>query len=207
MLSSAFSTGQSAIASEPSRIDSVSRFGDATEPESRWSRPITIGAFTCRDATRSLKIAPGLRAVAVAEPADARGQPLEVHALLRQREPAHEVLVVREGLQERAVGRVDVLGIAGERHPAERPVALAEQRADERGHESRIAEVVHAGVLGLAAEVVAVVEQHGAAALELEHRAHLRGDRLVRASQVLLRIARAQRRGVRRPTDRPARSR
>ena len=35
VLSSAFSTGQSAMASEPSRIDSVSRFGDATEPESR----------------------------------------------------------------------------------------------------------------------------------------------------------------------------
>ena len=38
--------GQSAIASEPSAIASVSRYGDATDPESRWSRPITIGAFT-----------------------------------------------------------------------------------------------------------------------------------------------------------------
>jgi hypothetical protein len=55
---SAFSTGQSAIASEPSRMDSVSRFGEATEPASRWSRPITIGAFTRPAATRSLKIRP-----------------------------------------------------------------------------------------------------------------------------------------------------
>jgi hypothetical protein len=31
---------------EPSFIDSVSRFGLATEPVSRWSRPITIGAFS-----------------------------------------------------------------------------------------------------------------------------------------------------------------
>jgi hypothetical protein len=45
VFSSAFSSGQSETASEPSRIASVSRLGLATEPESRWSRPITIGAF------------------------------------------------------------------------------------------------------------------------------------------------------------------
>ena len=44
VLSSALSSGQSAMASEPSRIPSVSRLGEATEPVSRWSRPITIGA-------------------------------------------------------------------------------------------------------------------------------------------------------------------
>ena len=38
--------GQSATASEPSRMASVSRLGEATEPASRWSRPITIGALT-----------------------------------------------------------------------------------------------------------------------------------------------------------------
>ena len=38
--------GQSAMASLPSRIASVSRLGEATEPVSRWSRPITIGAET-----------------------------------------------------------------------------------------------------------------------------------------------------------------
>ena len=35
VLSSAFKIGQSAIASEPSRMPSVSRNGDATEPVSR----------------------------------------------------------------------------------------------------------------------------------------------------------------------------
>ena len=45
-LSSALSSGQSDTASEPSFIASVSRLGLATEPESRWSRPITIGAFS-----------------------------------------------------------------------------------------------------------------------------------------------------------------
>ena len=37
---------QSLTASVPSSIASVSRFGLATEPQSRWSRPITIGAFS-----------------------------------------------------------------------------------------------------------------------------------------------------------------
>ena len=57
---SAFSSGQSAIASEPSSMDSVSRYGEATEPESRWSRPITIGALTLPSATSWLKSRPAL---------------------------------------------------------------------------------------------------------------------------------------------------
>src|SRR5918994_384993 len=57
---SAFRIGQSAIASEPSRIDSVSRYGDATEPESRWSRPITTGADTAPVRTSSLIARPAL---------------------------------------------------------------------------------------------------------------------------------------------------
>ena len=58
VLTRAFSSGQSAIASEPSAIASVSRYGEATEPQSRWSRPITIGACTSPRATSSLKRSP-----------------------------------------------------------------------------------------------------------------------------------------------------
>ncbi|MNN17802.1 hypothetical protein D3C81_1309960 [compost metagenome] len=58
VLSSAFSSGQSDTASEPSRIASVSRLGEATEPQSRWSRPITTGAFSSPDLTISLKARP-----------------------------------------------------------------------------------------------------------------------------------------------------
>ena len=58
VLSSALSSGQSAIASEPSAIASVSRYGEATEPESRWSRPMTIGADSSPDATISLNFSP-----------------------------------------------------------------------------------------------------------------------------------------------------
>src|SRR5947209_20309894 len=58
VLTSAFSSGQSAIAAEPSAIASVSRYGEATEPASRWSRPITIGADSAPDATMSLNRTP-----------------------------------------------------------------------------------------------------------------------------------------------------
>ena len=57
-LTSALSSGQSAMASEPSAIASVSRYGEATEPESRWSRPITIGALISPEATISLNRSP-----------------------------------------------------------------------------------------------------------------------------------------------------
>ena len=60
VLTNALSSGQSAIASEPSAIASVSRYGEATDPESRWSRPITIGADTSPLATISLKRSPAL---------------------------------------------------------------------------------------------------------------------------------------------------
>ena len=55
---SAFKSGQSDTASEPSFIASVSRLGEATEPESKWSRPMTMGAFNSPEATISLNISP-----------------------------------------------------------------------------------------------------------------------------------------------------
>ena len=58
VLINALRIGQSAIASDPSSIASVSRLGLATLPASRWSRPITIGADTSPEATISLKRSP-----------------------------------------------------------------------------------------------------------------------------------------------------
>ena len=57
-LTRALRIGQSAIASEPSRIASVSRYGEATEPASRWSRPITTGALTAPLRTSSFIASP-----------------------------------------------------------------------------------------------------------------------------------------------------
>src|SRR3546814_13763129 len=58
VLRRALSSGQSETASDPSRIASVSRLGLATEPESRWSRPITTGALSSPDATLPLYARP-----------------------------------------------------------------------------------------------------------------------------------------------------
>ena len=58
VLTSAFRMAQSAMASEPSFIASVSRLGEATEPQSRWSRPMTMGALTLPELTSSWKRAP-----------------------------------------------------------------------------------------------------------------------------------------------------
>ena len=89
-----------------------------------------------------------LGALAVAQPADARRQSLKLNALACQREPSRQRLVVREHLGGQPVGAVDVRGIAGERHPAERSAAFAEQRADVFGHEAGDIEgALHAGAL------------------------------------------------------------
>ena len=58
VLSRAFRMGQSATASLPSRMPSVSRHGEATEPASRWSRPITTGALSTPSRTMRLKRRP-----------------------------------------------------------------------------------------------------------------------------------------------------
>ena len=111
---------------------------------------MTMGALTSPLATSSLKRSPALRPLAVAQPADARRQPLELDLLLRQAHPARQMLVLGEEFQDRCVGGVDVLGIAGERHPAERSLALAEERADVGRHEAGIAEGVLAAPLSKA---------------------------------------------------------
>ena len=160
---SALSSGQSAIASEPSAIASVSRWGEATEPVSRWSRPITIGAFTSPRGDHLVEAQPGQVALAVAEPADPRRQTLELHALGGQPDPARDVLLVAEQVEDRLVGGVDVGRVARQRHPAERPLALAEQRPHVGGHEARVGERVLVAVLGRQpAQRVAVVERLGA---------------------------------------------
>ena len=120
-------------------------------------------------------------ALSEAEPANARGQALEGDALARHLEPAVQVLVVWEERLHFRVGPVDVLGIAGERHPAERALAFAEERADVRGHEAGKRERVgHAFVLRDLADVVAVVHGGNAAPVQLEHRVHVLHDRRAR---------------------------
>ena len=130
---------------------------------------------------------PGLRPLAVAEPADPGGQALERDARLGHRDPAREAGIVGEELEDGAIGPRDVGRIARQRRPAERPAALAELRPDERRHEARVVERVgDARLLGLGAQVVAVVEDDRAGALEGEHRADMGGHRATRPPLVLV---------------------
>ena len=63
-------------------------------------------------------------ALAVPEPADARRQPLERDLLARELQPPLQPFVLGEELGHGGVGRGDVGGVARERRPAERPLAL-----------------------------------------------------------------------------------
>ncbi len=94
---------------------SVSRLGEATEPESRWSRPITIGRLQL--APRHHLVEGEAEPVPVAQPhpADARRQALEVDALARHVEPVVQMRVVGQQLLHLRVGAVDVLRVARKR--------------------------------------------------------------------------------------------
>ena len=82
-----------------------------------------------------------------------------------------------EDLHEGGIGLEDVGGLAGERGPAEWALALAEERPDERWHESRNIEcVLHAGLPRLGTDVVAVVEDDRSCTLEVEHGANVVRD-------------------------------
>ena len=192
VLSSAFRMGQSATPSEPSRMRSVSRVGAVTEPESRWSRVNAIGP---RDAAARHGVVDEqaeLAAVAVAEPADARGQAGELHGLARGGDPVRDRLA-REVLEDDVVDGVDVVRVAGDREPAERADALAEERPDVAlGEHAHVEGVLDAEQLRARAQAVAVLEHLGAAALELEHRADVVDERGVGAPDQLVAIAAAQ---------------
>ena len=118
-------------------------------------------------------------------------------------------LVLREQVEHRLVGAGDVLRVAGQRRPAERALALAEQRPDVgRDEAGEVERARVAGQLRLAADRVAVVEDLGALVLEADHRLDVAGHRLARAVGELLRLAlrrsRASRRTRRRSAGRPA---
>src|SRR3546814_1851349 len=60
-----------------------------------------------------------LVALAQADPADARGQALELDALARHVEPVMQVLVVGDQFLDLGVGLVDVFGVRSEEHTSE----------------------------------------------------------------------------------------
>ena len=119
--------------------------------------------------------------VAEADPADAGGETLKANALARHVEPIVQMLVVRHQFFDLGVGLIDVFGIAGERSPAKWADATTKQRADVGRHETgKLEGVGDALLLRHLTDVVAIVERRHARAVEIEHRAHMRGHRSAR---------------------------
>src|SRR5215207_6327244 len=109
------------------------------------------------------------------------------------RDPTRQTLVVRKELQDRIVRRRYVRLLARERSPPERPLALAEQRPDVRGHEPWIAvSTFEATEPGLPAQGVTVVEDRGAPLLETHHRRAVAGHRGAGFRDVMLWVGLAQ---------------
>src|SRR5437588_735483 len=88
--------------------------------------------------------------IAHAKPADPGGESLELHPLPRQPDPVDEVRILREQLENDFVRAKEILRIAGEGDPAERPLAFAEQGTDVLRDEPRNVEsILDAGIFRL----------------------------------------------------------
>ncbi len=130
---------------------------------------------------------------AITQPADARGQTLKRHALLGHANPAFQRFIFGEQFQNRFVGAEQILFIATQRHPAKRPFAFAEQRADKRRHEARIVErILYARIEGALPQIVAVIKHDRAALLKVQHCLHVPRHRRARSARKLGRITLAQ---------------
>src|ERR1041385_9104598 len=76
-----------------------------------------------------------LGAFTVTEPADARRQPLKMHAVARETQPAIQRPIFGKHLQREIVSLANVLRIARQRDPAKWPLTFAEERANVLRHE------------------------------------------------------------------------
>ena len=164
-LTSALRNTQSPMASVPSRIASVSRLGDATEPRVEVVAADDDGRLDLARAHQLVERQPRLVALAVAEPADARRQPLELHALVRPAAAsAAECAFSREQL-ERWPGRCRRCRRDRPRAPPSGTAPCPRRRAGgcTRARSRGCPNPSHAGERRLAAQVVAVVEGVAAA--------------------------------------------
>ncbi len=118
------------------------------------------------------------------------GQSLELDARPRHVEPIVQVSVAGRQLLHLGVGLENVLRIAGERDPAERPDAATEQRPDIGRHEARkIERVLDALLERHLPDVVAIVDRRDAGVKKSEHGAHMLSHRGLGGALDALRIA------------------
>ena len=100
------------------------------------------------------------RAVTITQPdpRDTCGQALKGDPLARHVEPVVQMRVLGKQFFHFLVGFIDILGIARQRHPAERANATAEQRADICGNKTGEGKgIFQTFVQGDLANVVAVI--------------------------------------------------
>ena len=119
----------------------------------------------------------GAVAVAEADPANAGGQALEGDPLARHVQPAVQAGVVGEQRLHRRIGLADIVRIAGQGGPAERADAAAEEGTDIGGDEAGEVEgLLHTGIEGDLADVVAIVGDGDAHGLEIQHGLNMVND-------------------------------
>ena len=154
-------SGQSAIASLPSTMPSVSRVGEATDAGSMWSRPSASGPTT-PSRTSSFRRRATRVALAETEPADSGGEPLQRNATARELDPGAQ-RVGADDLYDRVLATPEVGRIAAQHDPPKRPDAARQDRPhvglDESGDLRRLGEAVR---LGLRPQPVPVLEDDGA---------------------------------------------
>ncbi len=91
---------------------------------------MTIGALDFAALHQFVHGEAELGALAIAEPADTRGQSLKMDSLLRQFHPARENCVLGKHLERELIGARDVGGIATQRDPTKRSFPFAKERSD-----------------------------------------------------------------------------
>src|SRR6266542_6003844 len=111
-----------------------------------------------------------LGALAVTQPADARGQSLEADALLRQFDPAAQAEILGKHLQHQLVAHGNVARCARQGDPAEGTAPLAEERTNISLHKTgKVVGVLHSLAEGKGADIVAVIERDRAHLLHAQH--------------------------------------
>src|SRR5947209_14029808 len=79
---------------------------------------------------------PRFVALAVAQPADTRRQPLEMDFLAGQRDPTFQRSILREEFENSFIRAIDILRIPRQRYPAKRPLAATKQWTNIGGHKA-----------------------------------------------------------------------
>src|SRR5579859_380621 len=102
-----------------------------------------------------------LRPFAIAQPANAGGESLELDTFAGQADPSAQNAVVGEQFKHQIIGNSNIGRVAGERRPAERTASFAKQWTDiGRNKAGEIVSILDSPLKSEGPYVVAVVEGH-----------------------------------------------